>query len=120
MHHLYGIPLTRNQPNQEKQLTQTKADGVIEQQIGLTAIGESGSIEASKMDGILGKNRKTICIDVEDICASDVMPFEKELVRMDETIKGPRLGLASYKIGQCEIYTQTKVTPHKNPPIMTE
>ena len=35
----------------------------------LTAVGESGSIEASKMDGILGKNRKTICIDVEDICA---------------------------------------------------
>ena len=55
------------------------------------------------MDRILGKDRKTICFDIEDICTQDMMPFERELRRKDETVKRPPLGLASYKIGQCEV-----------------
>ena len=49
----------------------------------LTGREESGSIEENKMDRLLGKDRKTICLDVEDICTNDMMPFERELRRKD-------------------------------------
>ena len=44
-----------------------------------TAKGESRGIEEEKMDKILGKNRKTVCLDLEDICTQDMMTFERKL-----------------------------------------
>ena len=69
----------------------------------LRAIGESGGIEARLMDKILGQTRKRICIDVDEHCAVDLMPFVQELRREDETLARPNVGIHSYKIGLCEI-----------------
>ena len=53
------------------------------------------------MDAILGRNKKTVCLDLEDICRQDMMPFGREL--RNTAVKRPHLGLKSYKIGQCEV-----------------
>ena len=55
------------------------------------------------MDLILGRNRTSICQDLEDICRQDIIPFEIDLIKNSPGIKRPKLGVASYKVGQCEV-----------------
>ena len=68
-----------------------------------TAKGPSRGIEEDKMDLILGRNRTTICQDLDDICRQDIIPFEIDLIKNSPGIKRPKLGVASYKVGQCEV-----------------
>ena len=68
-----------------------------------TAKGQSKGIEEAKMDLILGRNRKTICKGLDDICRQDIIPMEIELIKNSPGIKRPSLGVASYKVGQCEV-----------------
>ena len=53
------------------------------------------------MDLILGRNRTMICQDLDDICRQDIRPFD--LIKNSPGIKRPSLGVASYKVGQCEV-----------------
>ena len=68
-----------------------------------TAKGDSKGIEEEKMDKILGRNRKTVCQDLEDKCKQDLTLFEIDLIKRTIATKRPRLQIKSYKIRQCEV-----------------
>ena len=68
-----------------------------------TAKAPSREVEEAKMDLILGRNRITICQDLDDICRQDIIPFDVDLIKNSRGIKHPKLGVASYKVGQFEV-----------------
>ena len=68
-----------------------------------TAKGSTRGIEVEKMHRILGRDRKSVCKDLEEICQRDLNPFQVALITRSIGLKRPNLGIRSYKIGQCEI-----------------
>ena len=55
------------------------------------------------MDQILGRNRRTISQEMDDLCRQDIKPLEIMLIKNSLGMKRPSLGVKSYKVGQCEV-----------------
>ena len=81
-----------------------KLAGRIGQQTGPNCYLQlSGSIEEDRMDQILGRNRRTISQEMNDLCTEDMKPLEIKLIKNSLGMKRPSLGVMSYKVGQCEV-----------------
>ena len=62
-------------------------------QLLATAKGQSRSIEEAKMDQILGRNRRTISQEMDDLCRQDIKPLEIMLIKNSLGMKLPSLGV---------------------------